>query len=172
MPPETQRFYGKYRGVCINNLDPERRGRIQAMVPDVTGSIPTSWALPCVPVAGPGMGFYAVPPMNASVWIEFEGGNPDHPIWSGGFWDSMAEVPALAQAVLPGTAAFVLQTTATNALVISDMPGPTGCVMIQLVSGATVMINVINIVINNGKGAVITMTGNMVDVNTGALTVM
>jgi hypothetical protein len=46
------RYYGKYRGTVIQNVDPEQRGRIQVMVPDVSGLMPSSWALPCVPIAG------------------------------------------------------------------------------------------------------------------------
>lgn len=80
------RFYGKYRGVVITNLDPEFRGRIMPYVPHIPGSL-LNWAEPCVPYGGLNVGFYAIPPMGASVWIEFEGGNPNYPIWSGCFWE-------------------------------------------------------------------------------------
>src|SRR5208337_3789347 len=83
---EPTKHYGKYRGTVINNVDPEQRGRIQAIVPTVSGLLPTSWALPCVPVAGQQSGIFIVPQIGASVWIEFEQGNPDLPIWTGGFW--------------------------------------------------------------------------------------
>src|SRR5258706_14152752 len=98
-PP--QRFYGKYRGTVINNVDPLQIGRIQVMVPDVSNVIPSSWAMPCVPIAGKQMGTYIVPQAGAGVWVEFEQGNPDYPIWVGGFWGSAAEVPALALAGIP-----------------------------------------------------------------------
>ena len=49
---DPQRLFGKYRGTVLNNLDPLQLGRIQATVPDVSGLAPTSWAMPCVPVAG------------------------------------------------------------------------------------------------------------------------
>jgi hypothetical protein len=70
----------------ISNLDPLMSGRLLLEVPDVTGLAPSSWAEPCVPLAGPTglpMGVYMVPPIGAGVWVEFEGGNPDKPIWSG-----------------------------------------------------------------------------------------
>src|ERR1035441_5372508 len=79
-------FYGKYRGVVTNNLDPKQLGRIQAKVPDVLGAVTTGWALPCAPYGGDAVGFSLTPPLNASVWIEFGGGKPDFPIWSGFFW--------------------------------------------------------------------------------------
>src|SRR6516162_160057 len=91
-------YYGKYRGTVLNNVDPMQMGRIQVVVPDVTSVLPTTWALPCVPMAGPQCGEFTVPPIGAAVWVEFEHGDRDYPIWIGGFWGSAAEVPALALA--------------------------------------------------------------------------
>jgi hypothetical protein len=82
---KSNRYYGKYRATVINNLDPENRGRIQAMVPDVLGLTPSTWALPCLPVAGKGSSTFPVPELGAGVWMEFEQGNPDYPIWTGIF---------------------------------------------------------------------------------------
>lgn len=79
-------FFGKYRGTVVNNIDPMMIGRIQAIVPDVSGLLPTSWAMPCVPVAGINMGVFTVPPIGAGVWMEFERGDPDYPVWVGGYW--------------------------------------------------------------------------------------
>ena len=88
----ADRFYGKYRGLVVNNVDPLSLGRLQAMVPEVLGEIPTGWAVPCAPYAGPQAGFFAVPPPGAGVWIEFEAGDTSRPIWVGGWWGT-AEVP-------------------------------------------------------------------------------
>ena len=88
----TDRFYGKYRGIVLNNADPSQTGRLQAMVPEVLGEIPSGWALPCQPFTGTGAGLYAVPQPGAGVWIEFEAGDPSRPIWSGGWW-AAGEVP-------------------------------------------------------------------------------
>jgi hypothetical protein len=96
-----KRYYGKYRGTVINNIDPEQRGRIMALVPDVLGIIPSSWAMPCVPIAGKQEGVFVVPQIGAGVWIEFEQGDPDYPIWVGGFWGAFAEVPTAALAPHP-----------------------------------------------------------------------
>ena len=79
-------YYGKYRGKVENNIDPQLMGRIQVSCPAVLGSGRMSWAMPCAPYAGPGIGFFAIPPKDAHVWVEFEGGNTDYPIWSGCFW--------------------------------------------------------------------------------------
>ena len=86
-------FYGKYRGTVENNLDPQEMGRVQVSVPAVLGKGKCSWAMPCAPFAGPGVGLFVVPPNKANVWVEFEAGDPDYPIWSGGFW-GRGEAPA------------------------------------------------------------------------------
>ena len=168
----SERFFGKYRGVVINNIDPLQIGRIQASVPDVANSIPTSWAMPCLPIGGIQSGVYVVPAIGSGVWIEFEQGDPDHPIWSGGFWGSAADVPALALAGVPASPSIVLQTQLQNTLVISDLPGPTGGIMLKSTTGAMILVNDVGITISNGKGATILMTGPTVTINNGALTVI
>ncbi|MBN8923574.1 MAG: baseplate assembly protein [Rhodanobacter sp.] len=165
------RFYGKYRGTVIQNVDPEQRGRIQAMVPDVSGLLPSSWAMPCVPFAGKQSGVYVVPQIGAGVWIEFEQGDPDYPVWTGGYWGSAAEVPVLALAGNPASPSVVLQTGLQNLISISDVPGPTGGILLKSASGAMVMINDTGITISNGKGATIVLAGPTVTINNGALAV-
>ena len=167
-----QKFYGKYRGMVLNNIDPMQQGRLQVQVPDVAGLIPASWAMPCVPVAGIQNGMVALPMIGSGVWVEFEQGNPDHPIWVGCFWGSAAEVPALALATPPGVQAITFQTPLQNGLTISDLPGPTGGIMLKSTTGATLIVNDTGIYIQNGKGAMITLVGPTVTVNNGALTVI
>jgi uncharacterized protein involved in type VI secretion and phage assembly len=88
--PETAssstRFYGKYRGLVADNADPLLLGRVRADVPAVLGDVTSGWALPCLPYAGDGSGFHVVPPVGAGVWVEFEGGDPGYPVWTGGWW--------------------------------------------------------------------------------------
>jgi uncharacterized protein involved in type VI secretion and phage assembly len=165
-------LYGKYRATVVNNIDPMQIGRIQAMVPDVAGFIPSTWAMPCLPVAGINTGVFTVPMIGSGVWIEFERGDPDYPVWVGGYWGTAAEVPLLAHAVPPGVTGITLQTPLKNGLVISDMPGPTGGILIQTTTGAMISVSDVGIIISNGKGAIINMTGPTVDINLGALTVI
>jgi hypothetical protein len=80
------RYYGKYRGYVHRVDDPQKLGRIQAVIPRLLDDTPTGWALPCTPYAGPDQGFFTVPEVGTGVWIEFEGGDLSSPIWSGMWW--------------------------------------------------------------------------------------
>jgi hypothetical protein len=86
------RHFGKYRGLVTDVQDPSAIGRLKAQVPEVFGDVPTPWATPCSPYTGPGVGFHAIPPVGAGVWIEFEAGDPSRPIWTGGWWGT-SDVP-------------------------------------------------------------------------------
>src|SRR5438132_6790233 len=167
-----QKFYGKYRGMVLNNVDPLQIGRLQVQVPDVGGLIPSSWAMPCFPFTGKQMGAYMIPQIGTGIWVEFEQGNPDYPIWSGCWYGLAAEVPALALAGIAANPNIVLQTTLQNAIVVSDLPGPTGGIMLKRTTGATIIVNDTGIYIQNGKGASIVMVGPTVTVNAGALVVV
>ena len=171
-PAAQTRYYGKYRGTVVNNVDPMQIGRIMALVPDVSGVAPTSWAMPCLPGAGINTGVFTVPQIGSGVWMEFEHGDPDHPIWVGGYWGTAAEVPLLSHMVPPSVNGFTIQTTLKNGIVVSDVPGPTGGIMIQTTTGAMISVSDVGIIISNGKGAIINMVGPTVDVNVGALTVV
>lgn len=86
------KFFGKYRGKVVANEDPLTLGRVQVSVPSVLGEGSRAWALPCTPFAGPGVGLYLIPPVDANVWVEFEAGDPNFPVWVGCFW-SDGEIP-------------------------------------------------------------------------------
>jgi Type VI secretion system/phage-baseplate injector OB domain len=92
MERDVDRFYGKYRGLVVNNQDPLQVGRLQAMVPAVLGESPSGWAHPCAPYGGTACGLFAIPPVGAGVWIEFEAGDVSRPIWVGTWW-ATGEVP-------------------------------------------------------------------------------
>lgn len=115
--PPGQRFYGKYRGKVVENVDPLFQGRIITHVPSVNGSL-LNWALPCTPYAGPNVGFYTIPPIGANVWVEFEAGDPNYPIWSGCFWgpEEVLHVPEP-----PPPEVKVFQTEFIS-MVLSDLP--------------------------------------------------
>ncbi len=158
-----------------NNLDPMQVGRLLVDVPDVLSLSPSSWAVPCVPLAGPTgppMGVFLLPPIGAGVWVEFEQGDPNFPVWVGCRWGMASDIPTLARAGLPVSPSIVFQTAMQNTIAISDLPGPTGGIMLKSATGATLIVNDTGIYIQNGKGASLTMVGPTVTVNSGALTVV
>ncbi|HEY7430141.1 MAG TPA: phage baseplate assembly protein V [Streptosporangiaceae bacterium] len=114
-----RQFFGKYRGTVVANVDPRLRGRVQVSVPEVLGQGQLSWAEPCVPYAGQGVGLFAVPPVGATVWVEFEAGDPDYPIVSGGLWGS-GQQPA------PGMPEVKVLKTDCITITLSDVPGDGG----------------------------------------------
>ncbi len=71
---------GIYRGVVVSNQDPERLGRLQIIVPAILGgTLLTPWAAPCSPAGARG----GLPLPGATVWVAFEGGDIQKPIWLG-----------------------------------------------------------------------------------------
>lgn len=164
----VSRFYGKYRGTVEDNTDPLSLGRVQIRAPAVLGDT-VAWAMPCVPYAGPGVGLVLIPPNGANVWVEFEGGDPNLPIWSGCFWNS-GEVPVRAV----GPEIKVLKTDGV-AITIDDRPGAGG---LTIEVSAPVLETPVKVVcssagteISNGAGASVRLVGPSVSINNGALEV-
>jgi Type VI secretion system/phage-baseplate injector OB domain len=178
-------YWGKYRGTVLNNLDPERRGRLQVEVLDVLSLLPSTWAEPCVTLAGPTgppMGVYMVPPIGAGVWVEFEHGDANHPVWVGCRWGAQSDIPLAAQAGNPAYPSIVIQSFLQHAIVISDMAPsppppvmpptpPTGGIILRSTTGASIVVNDAGIFISNGKGATIELLGPSVMINKVALVV-
>lgn len=92
------RHYGKYRGLVRDNEDPSLLGRLKVSVPSVLGpDVVTGWATPCAPFGGAaGQGFLFVPSVGAGVWVEFEEGDLEFPVWTGTYWtapDADSQLP-------------------------------------------------------------------------------
>jgi len=159
-----QTFYGKFRGVVTDNRDPLQLGRIKAQVQDVYGAQESGWAMPSSPYAGSNAGLFLLPPVGTGVWIEFEHGDPEYPIWSGCFW-STGEVPAL-----PAAPEIKMLKTDTVTIRLDDTPGAGG-LNIETTAGMKIVINAQGIEITNGQGASIKLTGPKVSINGTALEV-
>jgi uncharacterized protein involved in type VI secretion and phage assembly len=158
-----RQFFGKYRGKVEGNIDPFQLGRLQVSVPAVLGDGRNSWAMPCVPFAGQGVGFFTLPPTGANVWVEFEGGDPDYPIWTGCFWGT-GEAPAT-----PAVAEIKVIKSEVGSITLNDLPG-VGGITIETTAGMKIAITALGIEISNGQGT-IQLTGPQVSINNGALEV-
>jgi Type VI secretion system/phage-baseplate injector OB domain len=157
------KHFGKYRGKVENNIDPMLCGRIQVSVPSVLGKGRLAWALPSAPYAGSGVGFVAIPPNRANVWVEFEGGNTDVPIWSGCFWGT-GEFPS--EAALPEIKIF---KTDTATLTFNDVPGAGG-ITIETTDGKKITMDALSIEITDGTWS-IKISPSSVAINDDALEV-
>lgn len=165
----SNQFFGKYRGTVTDINDPLNIGRIKANVPDVMGEQESGWAMPCAPFGGNGMGFFALPTVGAGVWIEFEQGDPDDPIWSGCWWGSAAELPPVLLA--PPFKKLIIKTEGGNSILIDDTPG-IGGITLETAAGQKIVLAATGVEISNGQGASITLSGPQVSVNNGALDVI
>ncbi|GAB4574777.1 MAG: phage baseplate assembly protein V [Anaerolineae bacterium] len=161
---QNRQYFGKYRGTVINNIDPLLRGRLQVSVPAVLGDNVLNWAMPSVPYAGNQVGMYFIPPVGANIWVEFEGGDPNSPIWTGCFWGD-GEVPAPV-----ATPFFKVLKTETVTITIDE--AQTNAITIETSLGVKIMLNATGITIDTGQGSSIQMMGPQVNINNGALEVM
>ena len=132
----SKKFFGKYRGSVLGNIDPERLGRLQVNVASVMGATRAVWAMPSFPCAGRMMGVWALPEVGGGVWVEFEEGDLTKPVWTGFWFASTGDIPALALAGDPAYPSIVLQTARQNCIALSDASGPAGGIVIKTASGA------------------------------------
>ena len=153
--------YGKHRGKVLNNLDPEGRGRLLVSVPEVYGTAGGNWALPCVPFAGDGTGMLLLPAIHADVWVEFEQGDINHPIWAGCFW-GQGKAPATLETekVIKTTTAEIRIDEAQNAILVSSP------------ASGEIRIEQGGLKISTPQGARIELQGNLVKLNGDGLEVM
>lgn len=155
-------FYGKYRGIVTDNNDPQGRGRIQARVQDIFGEESCGWALPCSPYAGEGVGLFLIPPIDAWVWIEFEHGDSEYPIWTGCFWGE-GQTP-----ISPALPEQKILQTETATIILDDTQGSAG-ISIETTAGMKIIISSESIKIDNGQNGTIKLSGSTVSINDTAL---
>ncbi len=165
----AQAFYGKYRGVVTDNQDPLMLGRVRAKVADVMGDQESGWAMPCAPFGGKQTGFFAIPTVGAGVWIEFEHGDPDYPIWCGCWWGNSSEMPTALLA--PPYKKLIIRTEGGHTVTLDDTPG-VGGITLETANGQKIVLNSTGVEITNGQGAGIKMTGPQISINDGALEVI
>jgi uncharacterized protein involved in type VI secretion and phage assembly len=163
MNDDCPTFYGKYRGIVVDNNDPNKLGRIKVKVQDVLGDRESGWALPALPYAGDGVGLYLIPPVDAFVWVEFEHGAPDYPIWTGCFWGARDRLPG--SSVSPDIK--VLKTDSAT-ITLDDTSGQRS-VTVET-GGLKIVMDSNGIELSNGSQK-IKLSSSSVTINDGALEV-
>ncbi|MGH4006878.1 MAG: phage baseplate assembly protein V [Pseudonocardiaceae bacterium] len=163
------RYHGKYRGLVRENRDPEQLGRLKVLVPSVLGDqVVTGWALPCVPYGGmAGQGLLAVPDVGAGVWVEFEEGDLEFPIWVGTFWSKPGGKTELPKANGPDGAETgvpdsptrrILKTLRGHTIQIEDAEGKDMILIREATNNHTVVLDAGGIKITDGTGNYLEMT--------------
>lgn len=173
-----EKRYGKYRGIVIDNNDPQKRGRLKLRIPSVLADQDTDWALPCLPYGGyDQQGMFMVPDVDAQVWVEFEEGDIHRPIWVGTFWQQESDVPEDAAKEEPTTR--LIRTHAGHILQFDDEDGEerfrlfhpadaemiidsNGSISLTDASGAVLKLDAENseIIIEDANGNILTMNGS------------
>lgn len=163
-----KRYYGKYRGKVEGNIDPLNQGRLRVSVASVFGKGNMNWAMPCVPFAGAGLGFLFLPPTGANVWVEFEEGNSQKPIWTGCFWGAEEALP-----LQPLPIHKVLKTAAFELSIMEppeNSPPSAAIVEIKTASGFSIKIDPLEVTIGNGIASIV-LRGPTVVINKDGLEV-
>lgn len=106
------RFYGKYPAIVVDVEDPNKVGRIKVDAPSIFPESQPQWARPCF-----ASGHFFVPPVGAKVWIEFEAGDIEFPLWVG-TWYVPDDVPP--EADTDAATSRVIHTPSGHAVEFSD----------------------------------------------------
>ncbi len=165
------RFYGKYRGFVVDNADPEQLGRLKVKVPSILGNdVVTGWAVPCMPYGGDAnLGFLFIPEVNAGVWVEFEEGDLEFPIWVGTFWSKPggeSELPKPNEAdgseqgsVQDPPTRKIIKTEKGHTIQFEDADGEEMITIFEATNSHVVTMNKDGIKITDGAGNEIKMDG-------------
>lgn len=86
-------YYGKYRAFVRDVDDPTKRGMIRCFCPSIMGEVDSpdswlGWAMPSLYYSSAPSSEYGslcVPDLNTSVFVSFEQGNLDFPVYEGGW---------------------------------------------------------------------------------------
>ncbi|SCY82358.1 phage baseplate assembly protein V [Desulfoluna spongiiphila] len=174
-------YYGKYRGLVVDNRDPEGLGRLKIRVPSVLGpDTVTGWATACVPFGGDAnRGVFFVPEVGAGVWVEFEEGHLEFPIWVGTYWskprgESEVPKPVGADGVEEGQVqdpptAKIIKTAKGHTLQFEDRDGDERITLVEARHNHVLTMDVDGIALSHGTGGhSIALTDSEVSVTTAS----
>jgi uncharacterized protein involved in type VI secretion and phage assembly len=166
------RFYGKYRAFVSDNADPEHRGRLRLRIPSVLGKdVVSGWALPCAPYGGAAnQGFFFIPDKGAGVWVEFEAGLLEYPVWVGTFWSKpggSTEVPAPANNQSPPTSKII--KTKNHTIELEDNSGSEAIKVTDGANSNKVTVDKNGILMQDGHGNKITLKSGEIDIESAKI---
>ncbi|MBP2326537.1 uncharacterized protein involved in type VI secretion and phage assembly [Kibdelosporangium banguiense] len=151
------RFFGKYRGLVVDNADPEQLGRLRVRVPSVTGpDVVTGWATACVPYGGAAdQGFLMIPEIDAGVWVEYEEGDLEFPIWTGTFWSKpggSTELPTVDGSAQDPPTRKILKTARGHTIQFEDKDSEELVTIVEAATGNVITLDKNGITIKDGAG--------------------
>jgi uncharacterized protein involved in type VI secretion and phage assembly len=157
-----ERYWGKFEGVVVDNADDDGLCRLEVKVPALlTESV--KGCRPALPSAGDGSGLALVPPVGATVWVEFPGGDLERtPVWSGATWTQGNGVEGAG----PGT--VLLVTPNGHRIEVSD---DDEAITLTSSGGASITIGKDSIMLDNGQGATLELSGSSVKLNDDSFSV-
>jgi hypothetical protein len=138
------KYFGKYSGIVMDNLDPEQLGRVRVSVPAIFPPDEVLWARPALPY-----GHFFVPEIGLKVWVEFEGGDTGLPLWTGlqyvpGEWPPEAAVSPPQRRVI--------KSAVGNFIILYDMGAEQG---IEIRSDARIVIKSLGMVVIEAPNVII-----------------
>jgi Type VI secretion system/phage-baseplate injector OB domain len=135
------RYHGKYAGIVTDNGAPPsgtHRGQVTANVPGILEETADGTSnQPLKVFAAPGLppGFFFVPEVDDTIWVEFVNGDINYPIWTGVWYAADAapqtvdgQAPTQDQKIIRTKAGFVIQiddTSGSEKLVVKDKTNST-----------------------------------------------
>ena len=158
-----RRWDAKYRGIVVDNADPDKLGRLRLKVASVTGEdVETDWADACVPYGGSAdQGMLFIPEIGSGVWVEYEEGFADRPVWVGTFWSKPSgesELPQVDGAIPDPPTTKLVKTAKGHMLAFEDKDDQESINLVDGVNGNTVTMDSDGIVITDANDNTVTMT--------------
>jgi len=152
------KHFGKYTGIVKDNRDDQNLGQLQVSVPAIFKPDELVTARPALPY-----GFFFVPENEAKVWVEFEGGDPGLPPWTGvqyvpGEWAPEAEADPPQKRVI--------KTAAGHLIIFNDKSGEEGIKITDGANGHEVVLDSDGITITDGVNS-----GNKTIMNADGVTI-
>ena len=84
---------GLVEAIVIDNVDPERMGRVRVQFPNLPGLPKSAWARRATPMAGKDRGWVSIPEVDDEVLVTFSHGSVHHAIIVGALYNGVDQPP-------------------------------------------------------------------------------